>query len=112
MKQLSKPFPIDLTGYVMPWNSEEGAPWGVTIEGRKFIPLWSTRELMDKHIGDIKGIGAYTVKRIDDPGEFIASLIEYQVFAALDLRAEGEALRFRSLQLRFDVSAEPTDTIQ
>ena len=99
MKQLDvPPQPIDITGYLIPWDHAKNCPVCVNIEGTWWLPLFSTRERLETEMHragfDAKAIG---IKKIDDVDEFLISTSVQDVPLAIDIHHVNGRVRFKTI---------------
>jgi hypothetical protein len=90
---------LDIDGWVFAWNIKLNNPQLVTFDGEKWLPIFSTVNELDASMSELK-VEHYTVKRIDDGLEFLASIAENPgLRVCTDLRREDGKLRFRWIKL-------------
>ena len=86
---------MNLVGYVFPW--EDGQPVLANMEGSddRFLLVFSTPDKLDETLNTY-GIGYESIKQIDDPEEFIESIMyeSPRIRIAVDATMKGDVCHF------------------
>lgn len=89
--------PLDITGYVFAWKIDR--PQLITFDGERWLPIFANLEELLVCMTGL-GVEGFTVKRIDDGLDFLASVAEnngIRVCTGLH-RHENGRLRFHWVQ--------------
>jgi hypothetical protein len=100
------PFPADILNYVYALNPETGDPWVCNLGRADYVPVFPTPEALEEGVKIVGGMGAYTVKHIDDPIAFAMSLAIRGVNMCMNLqRTEDGRLAFAAIIITVGVGA-------
>lgn len=78
---------LDISGNLLAVDGDH--PVLVKIEGRDFLPIYSCVEKLEASMAEI-GVTQYSIKVIDDVGEFMASMSEQNVPVCRDPHRVGD----------------------
>ncbi len=91
--------PLNIDGWVFAWDIKHNNPQLVTFDGEKWLPIFGKLSDLYASMRELK-VEHYSVKRIDDGLEFLASIAENQgLRVCTDLRRENGKLRFKWIKL-------------